>query len=340
MTKKLISIVTPCFNEEGNVRPLYERIKCVFAGMPQYDYEQVFADNASTDGTQSILRELASSDARVKVILNMRNFGHIRSPYNAFLQARGDAVIVMVSDLQDPPELIADFLAKWEDGYRIVLGQKTGSAESWLVFLLRSIYYRLTRMFADVDLLEHVTGFGLYDRTVVEQFRALDDPYPYVRGLVSEFGYPVARVPYAQSTRKSGVTKNNFYTLYDMAMLGFTSHSKVPLRLATMLGFASALVSMLVGLGYLIYKLLHWEQVAFGIAPMVIGLFFFSSVQLVFLGVVGEYVGAIHTQVQHRPLVVERERINFSNDRAGDPSAQLRAHARRLDDDVPKSSPH
>ncbi len=311
MTKKLISIVSPCMNEEGNVGPLYERVKAAFESLPDYDFEFIFADNASTDSTQDILRKLAQSDRRVKAIFNMRNFGHIRSPYNAMLQAKGDAIIVMVSDLQDPPELIADFIKQWEDGFKIVLGQKIGSEESWLFYLLRSFYYKLVKRFADVELIEHVTGFGLYDREVIEQLRALDDPYPYVRGLISEFGYPVARIPFKQQERKSGVTKNNFYTLYDVAMLGFTTHSKVPLRLAAMLGFVSAFVSAIAGFGYLIYKLLFWQQVSFGIAPMVIGMFFFSSVQLMFLGVVGEYVGAILTQVQRRPLVVERECLNF-----------------------------
>lgn len=311
MSKALLSIVVPCMDEEGNVRELYTRVRDEFDKLPEYDFEMIFADNASTDDTPRILREMAAEDPRVKVIFNMRNFGHIRSPYNALLSARGDAIIAMVADLQDPPDLIPAFIEQWEKGFPIVLGQKTESEESWLFFLIRSVYYKLVRWSADVELLEHVTGFGLYDRKVIEQLRALNDPYPYVRGLISEFGYPVARIPYKQQRRKSGVTKNNFYTLYDMAMLGFTSHSKLPLRLATFTGFGSALVSLLAGVVYLVYKLLHWNQVAFGVAPMVIGLFFFSSVQLAFLGIVGEYVGAIHTQTQHRPLVVERERLNF-----------------------------
>jgi glycosyltransferase involved in cell wall biosynthesis len=323
MPKRFISIITPCLNEEGNVLPLYERVRDVLATMSDYDYEHIFIDNASTDSTQQILRELARSDRRVKVIFNMRNFGHVRSPYNALLAAQGDAVLGLACDLQDPPELIADFLEQWESGYKIVLGQKTESAESLVAFLLRGTYYKLLRKFSDVELLEHVTGFGLYDREVVEQLRQLNDPYPYVRGLISEFGYPVARIPYAQPIRQRGRTKNNFYTLYDLAMLGFTSHSKVPLRLATMLGFATALTSILVGMGYLIYKLLNWNQITVGVAPMVIGLFFFSSVQLIFLGVVGEYVGAIYTQVLHRPLVVERERINFDDAHAQE---RRRAH--------------
>lgn len=320
MTKKLISVVAPCFNEAGNVRPLYERVKAVFDGLPEYDFEFVFADNASTDGTQDILREIAAQDHRVKVIMNMRNFGHIRSPYNALLQAKGDAIIAMVSDLQDPPELIPDFIASWEAGYPIVLGQKTGSKESWLLYTLRTVYYKLARSLADVELLEHVTGFGIYDRVVIEQLRDLNDPYPYVRGLISEFGYPIARIAYEQQKRKSGVTKNNFYTLYDMAMLGFTSHSKVPLRLAALIGFACATLSLVAGVGFAVYKLVNWTEVSFGVAPMAIGLFFFSSVQLLFLGVVGEYVGAIHTLVQRRPLVVEKERLNFEPETVDQPA--------------------
>jgi glycosyltransferase involved in cell wall biosynthesis len=318
MPKRLLSVVTPCKNEEGNVLALYERVRNVMATTGEYDYEHIFIDNASTDSTPDLLRGLAGNDTRVRVIFNTRDFGQNRSPYHAIMQARGVAVIGLASDLQDPPELITDFVRKWEEGYMVVLGQKTGSEESWVIYALRTIYYRLLRTFADVPLLDHVTGFGLYDRQVVEQLRALNEPVPYVRGLVSELGYAVARVPYTQPTRKSGITKNNFYTLYDMAMLGFTSHSKVPLRLATWLGFLGALLSLLAGTGYLIYKLVYWNEISVGIAPMVIGLFFISSVQLVFLGVLGEYIGAIHTQVQHRPYVVERERLNFDEDSAGE----------------------
>ena len=303
MTTRLVSIVTPCFNEHGNVEDLYEQVKAVFAALPQYEYEMIFIDNASTDGTQDVLRRVAAEDHAVKVILNTRNFGQIRSPFHAFLQSHGDAVITMSSDLQDPPALIVDFLQKWEEGYEIVLGQKTASDESKLLYGIRTLYYRFVRRLADVDLLEHVTGFGLYAREVVEQFRTLDDPYPYMRGLISEFGHGIARIPYHQPKRHSGVTKNNFYTLYDLAMLGVTSHSKVPLRLATMMGFAGSMVSLLVGLVYLVYKLLYWSRISVGIAPLVVGLFFFVSVQLLFLGVVGEYVGAIYTQVLKRPLV-------------------------------------
>ena len=311
MARRLLSVVTPCYNERDNVAELADQIRAVFDAQTEYDLELIFIDNASTDGTQDALRILAAADPRVKVILNTRNFGHIKSPFHAFLQAHGDAVITMSSDLQDPPALISEFITQWEAGYKIVLGQKTRSDESRLLYAVRGAYYRFVRRLADVDLIEHVTGFGLYDREVVEQFRGLDDPYPYMRGLISEFGYSIARIAYHQPKRKSGITKNNFYTLYDLAMLGVTSHSKVPLRLATMMGFFGSVVTLLVGLSYLVYKLLYWNLISVGIAPLVVGLFFFASVQLLFLGIVGEYVGAIYTQVLRRPLVVEKERINF-----------------------------
>ena len=309
---KFISVVTPCFNEAGNVEELHARIKAVFDALRQYDYEHIYIDNASTDGTMEVLRRLANEDKRVKVILNNRNFGHIRSPHHAVIQARGDAVIALVSDLQDPPEMIADYLQKWEEGWPIVLGQKTNSEESRVFFALRKIYYRVVNRLSDAPLLENVTGAGLYDQKVIEMFRKLDDPYPYTRGLIGELGYPVARIPFTQPRRKSGITKNNFYTLFDIAMLGVTSHSKVPLRLATMLGFGMSLLSFLAGTGYLIYKLIFWNSFSVGVAPLVIGLFFLGSVQMLFLGIIGEYIGSIHTQVMNRPLVVEKERINFS----------------------------
>jgi len=307
----LVTVLVPCFNEEGNVRVVWERVSAVTAALPEYSVELLFIDNASSDATLAELRLLAQGDARVKVISNLRNFGHVRSPYHGLLQAPGEAVIVMAADLQDPPELIPEFIKKWREGYPVVVGQKMNSEESWLFFNVRRAYYKLVKRLAEVDLLENVTGFGLYDRKAIEAFRALDDPYPYVRGLISELGFPVARVPYEQPKRKRGITKNNFYTLYDVAMLGITSHSKVPLRLATMLGFGLSVLFALVGLAYLIYKLIFWERFAAGLAPVVIGLFFFASVQLFFIGIIGEYIGAIHTKVTKRPLVVEKERIGF-----------------------------
>jgi glycosyltransferase involved in cell wall biosynthesis len=303
--------MTPCFNEEGNVEELHRQIVGVMETLPEYDYEHIYIDNASQDRTQELLRKIAAEDKRVKVIINTRNFGHIRSPHYAFLQAKGEAVISMVSDLQDPPCMIIDYLKKWKEGYKIVLGQKVGSEENSLMFRIRKLYYALVNKLSDVELLQNVTGAGLYDREVVEKLRSLDDPYPYVRGLISELGYSVARIPFNQPTRKSGITKNNWYTLYDMAMLGFTSHSKIPLRLATMLGFATAFLSLIIAVGYLIGKLMFWQSFPFGTAPLIISIFFFASVQLFFIGVLGEYIGAIHTHVMKRPLVVERERINF-----------------------------
>jgi len=310
MKKKLISIVTPCFNEEGNVDELYERIRTVMSSS-KYQYEHIFIDNASTDNTAKKLRALAAKDKCVKVVLNTRNFGHVRSPVYALMQASGDAVIGMASDLQDPPERIPEFLQKWEEGYPIVIGVKEKSETSPLLHFLRTLYYRVLRSLSDVDLIENFTGFGLYDRKVMDIIREIDDPYPYFRGIVADLGFDVAKIIFIQPRRKRGLTKNNFYTLYDLAMLGLTSYSKVPLRIATMFGFLSALVSFLIGLAYLIYKLIFWYQFSLGSAPLVIGLFFLGSVQLMFLGIVGEYIGAIYTQVMHRPLVIEKERINF-----------------------------
>ncbi len=307
---KRVSIVTPCFNEEENIRELYDRVRKVMAGF-DYEYEHIFIDNASADRTVELLRELAKQDKCVKVIFNTRNFGHIRSPYHALLQASGDAVIVMASDLQDPPEKITEFIHKWEDGYKVVIGIKTSSQEWGLVYFLRSLYYRILRGLSDVELIENFTGFGLYDQQVIKILRDFDDPYPYFRGLIADIGLPIAHIEFLQPRRQHGITKNNFYTLYDMAMLGLTSYTKIPLRLAAMLGFMTAGISFLVGLAYLIYKLIFWASFSVGLAPVVIGLFFLGSVQLIFLGIIGEYVGAIYTQVIHRPLVIEKERINF-----------------------------
>ena len=307
---KLISIVTPCFNEEENVQELYDRIKNVMAGF-DYNYEHIFIDNASTDRTIELLRELVAQDKHVKVIVNTRNFGHIRSPYYGLLQAVGNAVIVLASDLQDPPERISDFIQKWEEGYKIVIGVKTQSQEAGLFYFMRTIFYRVLRKLSDIELIEHFTGFGLYDQQVIEILRGLNDPYPYFRGLIAEIGFPIARIEFAQPLRKGGITKNNFYTLYDMAMLGFTSYTKIPLRLAAMLGFLTAGISFLVGLAYLIYKLIFWAKFSVGLAPAVIGLFFLGSVQLIFLGIIGEYISAIYIHVTRRPLVIEKERIKL-----------------------------
>lgn len=308
---KKISIVSPCYNEQENIHELYTRVKAVMATLDGYEYEHILIDNHSTDQTIPILREIACEDPRVKVIINARNFGHIRSPFYGLLQARGDAVILVASDLQDPPEMIPDFIHKWEEGFKVVLGQKTNSEETPIFYFLRTLYYRSLQVLSETELIEHATGFGLYDQQVIEALRSLHDPYPYLRGLISELGFKRTTVPFCQPRRKRGITKNNFYTLYDIAMLGLTSHSKIPLRFAVLLGFGVALISAVLGFGYLIYKLLFWARFSVGSAPVVIGLFFFASVQLIFLGIVGEYVGAIYTQVLHRPLVIEEERINF-----------------------------
>jgi len=312
---KLISIVTPCYNEAGNVEELHRQVKDIASALDGYEYEHIYIDNASTDGTQEILKGLAEQDARVRVIINNRNFGHIRSPFYGMLQARGDAVVALASDLQDPPSLIPEFIRQWEAGYPVVVGQKSKSEESPLFFFVRKCYYRVVNRLADVELLENVTGFGLYDQKVIQTFREIDDPYPYVRGLISELGYPIARIVYTQPQRKRGLTKNNFYTLFDIGMLGLTSHSKVPLRIATMLGFTMSFLSFMIAMGYLLAKLLFWNRFEFGLAPLIIGLFFFSSVQLFFIGMVGEYIGFIHTQILKRPLVTEKARINFAGDK-------------------------
>ena len=316
---KMISIVTACYNEEENVDELYRRLAAIRAQLPEYRFEHIFIDNASSDATVARIKAIIARDRAVRLIVNARNFGHIRSPYHALLQTSGDAVVCMASDLQDPPELIPSMVHLWEQGYRVVAGVKQVSEESRIMWVARSAYYRLARKMADVQLLEHFTGFGMYDRTVVDILRGLGDPYPYFRGLIAELGFEVARVTYSQPGRKRGITKSNFYTLYDMAMLGITSHSKIPIRLATMVGFSLSIVSFFISLTYLILKLVLWDRFQLGTAPLLIGMFFFGSVQIFFIGLIGEYVASIHTQVMHRPLVVERERVNF------DPAAESRS---------------
>jgi glycosyltransferase involved in cell wall biosynthesis len=313
MNSTLISVVTPCYNEKGNVEELYQRVKSVFNILDGYTYEHIFIDNASSDGTVTILKDIAARDKNVKIIINTRNFGHIRSPYHAMMQAKGNAVILIVSDLQDPPEMIPDFISKWKEGNKLVIGVKTHSDEFFVIFGIRKFYYYLINKLSDTELVKNFTGFGLYDREVINTLDKLNDSYPYLRGLVSELGYEPAKIEYKQPLRKRGLTKNNFYTLYDMAMLGFTNHSKVPLRLATFTGFIVSMFSLMIGAIYLIYKLIFFDNFDVGMAPLVVGLFFFSAVQLIFIGVIGEYIGSIHTQVLKRPLVIEKERVNFEN---------------------------
>ena len=308
---KNISIITPCYNEELNVRELYERVRGVMASLGNYRYEHVFIDNASKDDTFAVLKEIAAFDKNVKVIRNTRNFGHIRSPHHALLQTTGDCVISIVADLQDPPEMIVDMLRAWEKGIPVVIGVKQSSDENGMMFWIRKQYYRMVKRLSGIETYDNFTGFGLYDRKVVEAVRAMGDPYPYFRGMIAEIGFERLEIPYHQPARKHGITANNFYTLYDMAMLGITNLSKVPLRLAVFAGFAGAIISVLVSLAYMFYKLIFWQEFSVGVAPLVIGGFFLSSLQLLFLGILGEYVGAIHTMVQKRPFVFEQERINF-----------------------------
>jgi polyisoprenyl-phosphate glycosyltransferase len=308
---KTISVVTGCFNEEENIIEVYNRVRSVLAGLRGYRYEHIFIDNASRDNTVSILKQIAALDHNVKIIVNTRNFGHIRSPYHALHQAGGDAVISIVADLQDPPEMIADMVREWENGAPVVLAVKTRSEENPLMFWLRKRYYRLVNRIANIETYENFTGFGLYDRKVMNMIKEFKDPYPYFRGLIAEIGLPHAKLFYDQPLRKKGRTKNNFFTLYDMAMLGITNFSKIPLRIVTFTGFFCSLLCVMVSLIYLVYKLLFWDRFSAGMAPLVLGLFFFASIQLFFMGILGEYIGSIHTIVQNRPYVFEHERINF-----------------------------
>lgn len=308
---KKISIVTPCFNEELNVEILYNIVKEVMKSFKNYTYEHIFIDNNSSDNTLMILKKLAINDINLKVIVNVRNFGHIRSPYYAMLQANGDAVISLASDLQDPPELINEFIRFWENGNKIVIGIKEKSQENIYMFSLRKFFYKLIDKISETKQIHNFTGFGLYDKSFIEVLKNMNEPYPYFRGLVSELGFSIREVKYLQPLRYAGKTKNNFYTLYDIAMLGFISHSKLPLRLSSFIGFIVSFLSILVALIYLVYKILFWNELQVGIAPLVIGLFFFGGLQLFFLGIIGEYIATIFTHIKNRPLVIEKERINF-----------------------------
>lgn len=276
-----------------------------------YDYEHLCIDNCSTDGTVAILREIAATDSHLKVIVNARNFGYIRSSYHGLLQANGDAAVLIASDLQDPPEMIREFVQKWEEGFKTVMAVKPVSEESAIVFRLRKLYYKIVSRISEVPLVQNATGSGLFDRAVLNILRSIQDPYPYFRGLVCEIGFPIATVPLKQPRRLRGVSSQNFYSLYDMAMLGITKHSKLPLRLMAMSGFVMASISILIAIGYLVAKLLFWNAFVLGTAPILIGIFFFGALQMLFLGLLGEYIGAIQTQVRNLPLVVEAERINF-----------------------------
>ncbi len=311
---KKISLVSSCYNEQDNIDVLYEKIKKIFdLYADKYEFEYILIDNASVDNTAQKLRELAQKDKRIKVILNARNFGQVRSPHWGLMQAYGDCAILLASDLQDPPELIEEFIKRWEEGYKIVLGRKTSSEENKIMYFLRKMYYSTLSYIADDEtkLVQNCTGFGLYDRKVLDIMRSLDDPYPYLRGLICEIGFEKFLVDFKQPKRKRGKTKNNFYTLYDIAMSGLVKHSKFPLRLMTFVGFIMSFVCLAVSIFYLIWKLLYWEKFEFGLAPVIISVLFLGSIQLFCMGILGEYIGAIYTRVNKKPLVIEKERINF-----------------------------
>lgn len=309
--RQLLSIVTPCYNEEENVEELYRRIKTAIVDQSKYDFELIFIDNHSRDGTVAKLKQLLAGDAMIKIIVNVRNFGHIRSPYYGILQSRGAATIYLASDLQDPPELIPEFISQWEQGYKLVMATKPVSKGTPWLHALRKAYYRMLDGISNISLVPDSTGFGLYDKEVIDHIRDIADPYPFLRGLICELGYEVKTIPFEQPRRLRGISKNNFYTLYDIAMLGIVSHSKVPIRLAALAGFALGALSVLVAMVFLVLKLLFWNSFPLGMAPVIIGLFFLLGIQLLFIGILGEYIGSIHTYVQRRPVVVEKERINF-----------------------------
>jgi dolichol-phosphate mannosyltransferase len=310
--RKLISIVTPCFNEEQNIDELYRRIRAVTDNIDTYNFEIIVIDNCSEDGTPDRLRAIAASDPNFKVIMNARNFGHIRSPYYGIIQSSGDATIYLASDLQDPPEIIPDFIEQWEKGWKIVLATKPESKSSAIIHALRRAYYRGLNGISDITLVSDATGFGLYDKIVLDHIREINDPYPYLRGLICELGFPIKTMPFLQPRRLRGISKNNFYTLYDIAMLGVVSHSKVPIRLAALAGFALGILSLIAAMLFFVLKLFFWDSFPIGIAPVMIGMFFLFGILMFFIGILGEYIASIHTYVQRRPIVVERERINFT----------------------------
>ncbi len=317
MAKK-ISIVVPCYNEQENVAGIAAAIKNQFETaeiLKKYDYEVLFMDNDSKDETRKIIRGLAAEDKHIKAIFNAKNFGQFNSPYYGMIQTDSDATMLMAADFQDPPEMIVKFVEGWEEGYKIVIGIKAHSTDDKFIYALRCLYYKMIRKFSQVDQIEHFTGFGLYDRAFIQVLRDLDDPTPFLRGIVAELGFRRKEIPYDQPKRRAGKTSNNFYTLYDAAMLSFTSYTKIGLRLATFAGGICSAVSMLIALVYLIMKLIWWDRFPAGMAPMLIGMLFLGSIQLFFIGLLGEYVLNINQRVMKRPLVVEEERINFEHDK-------------------------
>ena len=313
--KKKISVMIPCYNEEENARPIYEAVKNeLVTKLPQYDYEILFIDNKSKDNTRSIIREICKEDKNVRAIFNCRNFGQFNSPYYGIINTSGDCCITICADFQDPVELIPRFVEEWEKGYKIVIGIKTDSKESKIMYGLRTIYYKLIKNMSDVEQIEHFTGFGLYDKSFVKTLSELDDPQPFIRGIVAELGPERKEIEYTQPQRRAGKTHNNFYSLYDAAMLSLTSYTKIGLRLAVFAGGAFSLIGFIIALVYLLLKLIHWNDFPAGTAPILIGVFLMSSIQLFFIGLLGEYIMNINRRVMKRPLVVEEERLNFEED--------------------------
>lgn len=311
---KTISILVPTYNEEENVIPLAEAIVEMFRKelMPKYQYELVFIDNDSKDDTRNRLRMLCSRDPNIKAIFNAKNFGQFNSPYYGLQQTTGDCVILVCADFQDPIDMIPKFVHEWEQGYKIVIGQKTSSKENKIMYFLRSVYYKMIKKMSEVEQIEHFTGFGLYDRSFIDVLRELKDPTPFLRGIVAELGWKRKEIPYEQQKRRFGKTKNNFYKLYDAAMLSFTSYTKIGLRLATFMGFLIAGISFLVALFYIIIKIVYWDSYNMGMASIAVGLFFLGAVQLIFIGLIGEYILSMNQRIMNRPLVIEDERINFN----------------------------
>ena len=307
---KKISIVTPTYNEEENIERLCKEIK-IEAESLDYEYEHIIIDNCSTDKTIEKIREISSKDKKVKVIINARNYGHLKSPFYGILQATGDACILMVSDFQEPINLISQYIKKWENGAKIVLGEKNISEENNFMFSLRKLFYTLLNKISETKLSINTTGTGLFDKEVINRLKKINDPYPYFRGLISEVGFDIETIKFSQPLRKFGVTKNNFFTLYDLAMLGVVKHSRMPLRLMTLLGFISSFGCLFVAMIYFILKLLFWNSFTLGSAPIIIGVFAISSIQIMLLGLLGEYIGVILLHQRNMPLVIEKERINF-----------------------------
>lgn len=310
---KKISVVLPTYNEEDNVIPLCNEIVNIFKNeLNYYSYEIIFVDNNSIDSTREKIIYLCEENKNIKAIFNAKNFGQLRSPYNAFINGTsGECVIIMCSDFQDPPKMIVDFVREWENGYKIVIGIKNKSKENPIMRFIRSIYYKLIKYISEIEHIEHFTGFGLYDKNFIKAISILEEPEPYLRGIVAELGYKIKKINYEQQKRKFGKSKNNFFTLYNIAMIGITSYSKIVLRLATLLGFFSAGLSFIFGLIYFIYKIIYWDSFNVGIAPLILGVFFLGSIQLFFIGLLGEYILNINTRVMKRPLVIEEKRINF-----------------------------